>query len=67
MAASSAVVAPETKLEGLSLYSRFAFAGAVCCSVTHGAFTPVDVYAVPSALAPVSNDCGLLTLPQCED
>jgi len=28
---------------GLNLYSRFAFAGAVCCSVTHGALTPVDV------------------------
>lgn len=32
------------KLSGLSLYSRFAFAGAVCCSVTHGGLTPVDVY-----------------------
>lgn len=31
------------KLSGIDLYSRFAFAGAVCCSVTHGAFTPVDV------------------------
>lgn len=31
------------KLSGLSLYSRFAFAGAVCCSVTHGGLTPVDV------------------------
>ncbi len=31
---------------GLSLYSRFAFAGAVCCSVTHGALTPVDVYVI---------------------
>ena len=31
------------KLSGLALYSRFAFAGAVCCSVTHGALTPVDV------------------------
>jgi len=33
------------KLSGLALYSRFAFAGAVCCSVTHGGLTPVDVYA----------------------
>lgn len=33
----------QKKLSGLALYSRFAFAGAVCCSVTHGAFTPVDV------------------------
>jgi hypothetical protein len=31
------------KLSGVDLYSRFAFAGAVCCSVTHGALTPVDV------------------------
>jgi hypothetical protein len=31
------------KLSGIDLYSRFAFAGAVCCSVTHGALTPVDV------------------------
>ena len=31
------------KLSGLQLYSRFALAGAICCSVTHGALTPVDV------------------------
>ena len=31
------------KLSGVGLYSRFAFAGAVCCSVTHGGLTPVDV------------------------
>jgi solute carrier family 25 phosphate transporter 3 len=47
-----AVVAPATaaqqavvkKPEGFDLYSRFALAGALGCSVTHGAFTPVDVY-----------------------
>lgn len=33
--------------KGLALYGRFAFAGAVCCSVTHGALTPVDVYVSP--------------------
>ncbi len=32
------------QLSGPSLYARFAFAGAVCCSITHGALTPVDVY-----------------------
>lgn len=32
------------KLSGLALYSRFALAGAVCCSVTHGGLTPVDVW-----------------------
>jgi len=39
---TEAAVAP-TQLSGLNLYSRFAFAGAVCCSVTHGGMTPVDV------------------------
>lgn len=34
------------KLSGVALYSRFAFAGAVCCAVTHGGLTPVDVYVV---------------------
>lgn len=36
--------AVEKKPEGIDLYSRFALAGALGCSVTHGAFTPVDVY-----------------------
>jgi solute carrier family 25 phosphate transporter 3 len=41
------------KLSGIDLYSRFAFAGAVCCSVTHGGLTPVDVYVpVSSPLQP---------------
>lgn len=39
---TEAALQPE-KLSGIALYSRFAFAGAVCCSVTHGALTPVDV------------------------
>ena len=37
------LVKPAPALTGLALYSRFALAGAVCCSVTHGALTPVDV------------------------
>lgn len=50
MSAAQKVVASETpKLSGVALYSRIAFAGAVCCSVTHGALTPVDVY-VPRRL-----------------
>lgn len=40
----TAKAADPTKPSGLALYSRFALAGAVCCSVTHGALTPVDVY-----------------------
>lgn len=37
-------VKPDPGPQGLALYSRFALAGAVCCSVTHGGLTPVDVY-----------------------
>lgn len=40
---SLAQAALEKKPEGIDLYSRFALAGALGCSVTHGAFTPVDV------------------------
>ncbi|KAG0369389.1 mitochondrial phosphate carrier protein [Gamsiella multidivaricata] len=28
---------------GVALYARFALAGAICCGVTHGSLTPVDV------------------------
>ena len=38
------------KLSGFNLYGRFAIAGAVCCGVTHGALTPVDVYAIHPVL-----------------
>jgi solute carrier family 25 phosphate transporter 3 len=43
---------------GLALYSRFAIAGALCCSITHGALTPVDVYVSqrPAALI-AANGC----------
>ncbi|KAF4221986.1 hypothetical protein CNMCM5878_007538 [Aspergillus fumigatiaffinis] len=60
MAAPPAVVASEKKLEGLSLYSRFAFAGAVCCSVTHGAFTPVDVVKTRIQLDPATYNRGMI-------
>ena len=43
--AAAAAQAPQ--LSGVGLYSRFALAGAICCSVTHGALTPVDVYVNP--------------------
>lgn len=44
------------KLSGFALYSRFALAGAVCCSVTHGGLTPVDVYVVPLHCRPFAMD-----------
>jgi solute carrier family 25 phosphate transporter 3 len=56
-----AVLTPEpAKLSGINLYSRFAFAGAVCCSVTHGALTPVDVVKTRIQLDPVTYNRGLV-------
>ncbi|PWW79769.1 mitochondrial carrier [Tuber magnatum] len=48
------------QLSGLQLYSRFAFAGAVCCGVTHGALTPVDVVKTRIQLDPVTYNRGLV-------
>ncbi|KAJ9248818.1 putative mitochondrial phosphate carrier protein [Paecilomyces variotii] len=53
-------VAQEAQMSGLQLYSRFAFAGAVCCSVTHGALTPVDVVKTRIQLDPVTYNRGLI-------
>ncbi|MCJ1255072.1 mitochondrial phosphate carrier protein [Lignoscripta atroalba] len=48
------------KLSGLQLYSRFALAGAVCCAVTHGGLTPVDVVKTRIQLDPVTYNRGLV-------
>jgi solute carrier family 25 phosphate transporter 3 len=47
-------------LSGAALYSRFALAGAVCCSVTHGALTPVDVVKTRIQLDPVTYNKGMI-------
>lgn len=39
----SPVAASIDTLNGLGLYSRYALAGAVCCSFTHAILTPIDV------------------------
>ncbi|KAH6621187.1 mitochondrial carrier domain-containing protein [Chaetomium sp. MPI-SDFR-AT-0129] len=54
------VDAPAPQLSGLGLYSRFAFAGAICCSVTHGALTPVDVVKTRIQLDPVTYNNGMI-------
>ncbi|PSN74184.1 mitochondrial phosphate carrier protein-like protein [Corynespora cassiicola Philippines] len=54
------IAADPSKPTGLALYSRFAFAGAVCCSVTHGALTPVDVVKTRIQLDPVTYNRGLI-------
>ncbi|EDN05695.1 mitochondrial phosphate carrier protein [Histoplasma capsulatum] len=48
------------QMSGLNLYSRFAFAGAVCCSVTHGALTPVDVVKTRIQLDPKTYNRGMI-------
>ncbi|OLN86751.1 Mitochondrial phosphate carrier protein 1 [Colletotrichum chlorophyti] len=45
---------------GFALYSRFALAGAVCCSVTHGALTPVDVVKTRIQLDPATYNRGMI-------
>ncbi|CCX15038.1 mitochondrial carrier domain-containing protein [Pyronema domesticum] len=56
----AAVTKPQEKLSGFALYSRFAFAGAVCCSVTHGALTPVDVVKTRIQLDPAKYNKGMI-------
>ncbi|RYO79492.1 hypothetical protein DL762_006638 [Monosporascus cannonballus] len=48
------------KLSGINLYSRFAFAGAVCCSVTHGGLTPIDVVKTRIQLDSVTYNRGMI-------
>ncbi|RKF80438.1 Mitochondrial phosphate carrier protein [Golovinomyces cichoracearum] len=48
------------KPTGIALYSRYALAGALCCSVTHGGLTPVDVVKTRIQLDPVTYNKGLL-------
>jgi solute carrier family 25 phosphate transporter 3 len=50
----------EKPLSGVALYSRFAFAGAVCCSVTHGAVTPLDVVKTRIQLDPATYNRGMI-------
>ncbi|KAI8637750.1 mitochondrial carrier domain-containing protein [Parasitella parasitica] len=45
---------------GANLYARFAIAGAVCCAVTHGAMTPVDVVKTRIQLSPEVYNKGMI-------
>ncbi|OLL21983.1 Mitochondrial phosphate carrier protein [Neolecta irregularis DAH-3] len=56
----AAVEAVGTRHTGLDLYARFAFAGAVCCSITHGALTPVDVVKTRIQLDPAKYNKGMV-------
>ncbi|ORZ01884.1 mitochondrial carrier domain-containing protein [Absidia repens] len=46
---------------GANLYARFALAGAVCCSITHGAMTPVDVVKTRIQLSPEVYNKGMIS------
>ncbi|KAJ5725175.1 Mitochondrial phosphate carrier protein [Penicillium malachiteum] len=59
MAAPVPVQAPAGP-SGLDLYSRFAFAGACCCAITHGAATPLDVVKTRMQLDPVTYNRGMI-------
>ncbi|KXX75498.1 Mitochondrial phosphate carrier protein [Madurella mycetomatis] len=48
------------QMSGAQLYSRFAIAGAICCSVTHGALTPVDVVKTRIQLDPATYNNGMI-------
>jgi len=55
-------VNPNAKpLTGVDLYSRFAFAGALCCAITHGALTPVDVVKTRIQLEPERYNSGMVS------
>jgi len=55
-------VAPGVKKPtGVDLYARFAFAGAACCSITHGAVTPVDVVKTRIQLEPTVYNKGMIS------
>ncbi|KAI8059328.1 mitochondrial carrier domain-containing protein [Gongronella butleri] len=45
---------------GAALYARFALAGALCCSITHGAMTPVDVVKTRIQLSPEIYNKGMI-------
>jgi solute carrier family 25 phosphate transporter 3 len=47
--------------QGAALYSRLALAGAMCCAITHGALTPVDVVKTRIQLEPQIYNQGMLS------
>jgi solute carrier family 25 phosphate transporter 3 len=51
----------EDRPQGAGLFARFAFAGAVCCAITHGALTPVDVVKTRIQLEPEVYNKGMIT------
>lgn len=51
--APSPAINPAEKSYGFMYYLKGAAAGGICCSITHGALTPVDVVKTRVQLDPV--------------
>ncbi|GMI32557.1 hypothetical protein TeGR_g5438 [Tetraparma gracilis] len=49
-------LAASAKVYDLDYFLRGALAGGICCSITHGAMTPVDVVKTRMQLDPVKYD-----------
>ncbi|KAJ5948253.1 mitochondrial phosphate carrier protein [Penicillium verhagenii] len=60
MASAPVAVQAPAGPSGLDLYSRFAFAGAMCCAITHGAATPLDVVKTRIQLDPATYNRGMI-------
>ncbi|KNE59088.1 hypothetical protein AMAG_03432 [Allomyces macrogynus ATCC 38327] len=58
--ANAPAAAGDDKPTGVDLYARYAFAGAMCCSLTHGALTPVDVVKTRIQLEPTVYNRGMV-------
>eukprot|EP01119_Soliformovum_irregulare_P024793 TRINITY_DN8982_c2_g1_i1.p1 TRINITY_DN8982_c2_g1~~TRINITY_DN8982_c2_g1_i1.p1 ORF type:complete len:311 (-),score=110.11 TRINITY_DN8982_c2_g1_i1:60-992(-) len=54
------MVGTSDKPTGLNLYARYALAGALGCSITHGALTPVDVVKTRIQLEPTIYNRGMI-------
>ena len=61
---SSVMATSGTKNYDLMYYLKGAAAGGICCSITHGALTPVDVVKTRVQLDPVKV-CGLRCCCRC--
>ncbi|EOO03783.1 putative mitochondrial phosphate carrier protein [Phaeoacremonium minimum UCRPA7] len=58
-AKDSSQVKDAEPLRAASLYAKYAFAGAFCCSFTHAVLTPVDVVKTRIQLEPLKYDRGI--------
>jgi hypothetical protein len=52
--------AAEGKVYGAEYFLKAALAGGICCSITHGALTPVDVVKTRMQLDPVTYNRGMI-------